>query len=231
MSFLLRLVLPDRPGTLGAVASALGQVGADIISVDVVERTPGIAVDDLVVELSDGRLPDALISAAHSVDGVWVESIRRYAGSLDTQRELELIEAMTGDPDRTVAILISGLPRIFRAGWSLLLQVSGDVAQVRAASDAAPEDIGATLSGMSLAPDPARMVDPTVDEVPESLRALDTELAVTSFGEGAVVLLGRPGGPVFRHGEIARLAHLVGIAGTITSGATRGVRRPQRQVP
>jgi ACT domain-containing protein len=91
MSFLLRIVLPDRPGMLGAVASELGKVGADIVSVDVVERTPGIAVDDLVVELAEGRLPDALISAAQTIKGVWVESIRRYAGSLATQRELELI--------------------------------------------------------------------------------------------------------------------------------------------
>ncbi|NUT99783.1 MAG: ACT domain-containing protein, partial [Saccharothrix sp.] len=42
MSFLLRVQLPDRPGTLGAVASALGEIGADILSVDVVERGSGV---------------------------------------------------------------------------------------------------------------------------------------------------------------------------------------------
>ena len=54
MSYLLRLVLPDRPGALGAVATALGAVGADILSVDVIERGPGLAIDDLVVELPAG---------------------------------------------------------------------------------------------------------------------------------------------------------------------------------
>ena len=49
MSFLIRVQLPDRPGMLGAVATALGAIGADILSVDVVERGSGIAVDDLVV--------------------------------------------------------------------------------------------------------------------------------------------------------------------------------------
>ena len=38
MSFLIRVQLPDKPGALGAVATALGGIGADILSVDVVER-------------------------------------------------------------------------------------------------------------------------------------------------------------------------------------------------
>src|SRR5438132_340112 len=38
VSFLIRVQIPDRPGSLGAVATALGKIGADILSVDVVER-------------------------------------------------------------------------------------------------------------------------------------------------------------------------------------------------
>ena len=38
MTYLLRLVLPDRPGSLGAVATALGAAGVDIESLDVIER-------------------------------------------------------------------------------------------------------------------------------------------------------------------------------------------------
>ena len=38
MSYLLRLVVPDRPGILGAVATALGDAGVDIVSLDVLER-------------------------------------------------------------------------------------------------------------------------------------------------------------------------------------------------
>src|SRR5689334_9289588 len=75
VSFLLRVVVPDRPGALGAVASALGSVGADILGVDVIERDRGRATDDLVVELPPGRLADSLITAASSVAGVTVESI------------------------------------------------------------------------------------------------------------------------------------------------------------
>ncbi|MGY2081250.1 ACT domain-containing protein, partial [Modestobacter sp. SYSU DS0657] len=51
VSYLLRLVVPDRPGILGAVATALGAVGIDIVSVDVLERRNGVAVADIVVEV------------------------------------------------------------------------------------------------------------------------------------------------------------------------------------
>ena len=56
-SYLLRVQLEDRPGSLGSLAVALGSVGADILSLDVVERGSGYAIDDLVVELPPARCP------------------------------------------------------------------------------------------------------------------------------------------------------------------------------
>lgn len=215
MTFLLRVVVPDRPGMLGAVASALGLVGGDIVSVDVVERSPGVAVDDMVVELPSGRLPDALVTAAHSVPEVRVESIRPYAGALDTQRELELVEGMTAEPDSAAMLLVAGLPRIFRAGWSLLLHPADKGAFVLATSHAAPAKKGETVAGLVLGKlVRARALDDEHDDVPLGLSALDTDLAATRLGD-QVVLLGRPGGPAFRSSELARLAHLAGIAMTI----------------
>ena len=41
-SYLLRVQLEDRPGSLGSLAVALGSVGADILSLDVVERGAGL---------------------------------------------------------------------------------------------------------------------------------------------------------------------------------------------
>lgn len=81
MSYLLRVQLPDRPGSLGALAVALGSVGADILSLDVVERGDGFAIDDLVVDVEPGALPDTLITAAEHLPDVLVDSIRPYAGS------------------------------------------------------------------------------------------------------------------------------------------------------
>ena len=142
MSFLLRVVLPDKPGSLGAVATALGNAGADILGVDVVERADGHAIDDLAVELPPGRPPDVLITAAESVPGVEVESVRPHSGRLDTARELELIEEITSDPEDGLALLAEGVPRIFRAGWAMVVAREGTRAYRLAAERGGPGDAG-----------------------------------------------------------------------------------------
>ena len=98
-SYLLRIELLDRPGSLGSLAVALGSVGADILSLDVVERSSGYATDDLVIELPLGAMPDTLITAAESLHGVRVDSVRPHTGLLEAHRELELLDhvAAAGD--------------------------------------------------------------------------------------------------------------------------------------
>ena len=49
--FLIRVSIPDRPGSLGAVASAMGTVGADIHAVEIVGREMGRVIDDFLVKL------------------------------------------------------------------------------------------------------------------------------------------------------------------------------------
>jgi hypothetical protein len=214
VSYLLRVVLPDTPGSLGAVATALGNAGADILGVDVVQRSHGYAVDDLAVELPAGRPPDVLITAAEAVPGVEVESVRPYSGRLDTHRELELIEEITGDPAQGLRLLAEGVPRIFRAGWALVAVREDGRSYRLAESAAAPETRAGDLPWLPLAR--AIVLDPALHWVPEPWYALDTELAAAPFGPGAQALVvGRPGGPAFRPSELARLAHLAGIVTTI----------------
>jgi len=43
--YLMRVSLPDRPGSLGLVASAVGSVGGDINAVEIVEKGDGVVVD------------------------------------------------------------------------------------------------------------------------------------------------------------------------------------------
>lgn len=216
MSFLIRVELPDSPGTLGAVASALGEVDADILSVDVVERGSGIAVDDLVVELPSGRLPDALITAAESVDGVIVDAVRPYAGVLDTHRELELVEEIAASPSNGLQLLAEGVPRIVRAGWALVVG-HGEKIERLAESSAAPE---APIDELPWLPLPrATVLDADEPWIPATWRELGTELAATPLGKpDRVLLVGRPGGPMFRAAEVARLAHLAGIVAVVLDG-------------
>jgi hypothetical protein len=217
VSYLLRLVVPDRPGILGAVATALGDAGVDIVSVDVLERGQGVAVDDVVVELPPDRLPDSLITAAQAVPGVTVESLRPFAGPLDTHRELELLEGLARAAEGTSAKLLAAeLPRVFHSGWAVVLEAAGDGWEVAAASDAAPTFDGMTLPWMPLhAP---ALLPSEADWLPERWREMALEMMASPYGcPGCAVVLGRSGGPAFRRSELLRLVHLTGIATTVAS--------------
>lgn len=214
MSYLLRLVLPDRPGALGAVATALGHVGADILSLDVIERAADGATDDIVVELPPDKLADSVVSAALTVPGVKVDSIRPYAGQVDPHRELELLEKLAQAPEEGLRTFAEGVPRVFRAGWALVLDADGDgaVAKVLAASTAAPE--ADTLDVPWWPPGTARSLDAAEPWCPPEWDRLGTELAVASFGPYAL-LVGRPA-LRWLPSELVRLHHLAVIASSVT---------------
>jgi hypothetical protein len=217
VSYLLRLVLPDRPGVLGAVATALGDAGIDIVSLDVLERDGDVAVDDVVVDLPSERLPDTLITAAQTVPGVTVESLRPFAGPLDTHRELELLEALArADGGTAVKLLATELPRVFHGGWSAVLAGTGEAWETTAASEAAPSFEGLRLSWIPLhAP---RLLPSEDDWLPERWREMAIEMMAAPYGgPGCAVVLGRSGGPAFRRSELLRLAHLVGMASTVVA--------------
>jgi hypothetical protein len=214
VSYLIRVQVPDRPGMLGAVATALGHAGVDILALDVVERAGTVAVDDLAVELPSGRPPDVLITAVESIPGVRVESVRPYSGKLDTHRELELIEEISASPARGLQIFADGIPRIFRAGWALVVTQEGPRAYRLAESQASPETRAGSLPWLPL--ERAMVLDPRVHWVPEPWYELDTELAAAPFMDpDKALVVGRPGGPVFRPSELARLTHLGGIIATV----------------
>lgn len=214
VSYLLRVILPDRPGVLGAVATALGHVGADIVSLDVIERSPGSATDDMVIELPPGKLADTLVSAALTVEGVRVESIRPYAGQIDPHRELELLDNLATYPAQSLQILTDGAARVFRAAWALVLEPPvGGHSTVVARGGAAPE-----LSRLAVPwwpARPARELSLADGWAPEDWASVGTELAVAPLGTAAL-LVGRP---MLRWlpSELVRLQHLSAIASTVTA--------------
>lgn len=213
MTYLLRLVLPDRPGMLGAVATALGHVGADIVSLDVIERGPDGAVDDLLVQLPSGGLADVLITSARSVEGVVVESLRPYLGADDLHRDLELVDEVAAAPTEALQLLAEHAPGVFRAGWAVVMDGAASVAS----SSGAPE-----TRDLSVPPTPqGRRVEAVEAWVPERWHQLGMELVLAPVGgPHLVVLVGRPGGPRFRASEVARLAHLAGIVATVQAGSS-----------
>ncbi len=219
MTYLLRLVLPDRPGSLGAVATALGGTGVDIESLDVVERGPFGAVDDLVVTLPAGGLADSLLTTARSVPGVEVESVRPFHRAHEMTRDLDIVDALAASPHDALARLAELAPEAFHASWALLLHADADGAPaVTAASTAAPAERDLDASWLPLAS--ARRFGPDEPWVPYSWFERGTELAAAPVGGTAsVLLLGRTGGPQFRASEVVRLAHLAGLAASVAGAA------------
>ncbi len=215
MSYLLRLVLPDRPGILGAVATAFGSAGIDIVSVDVLERGNGVAVDDVVVDLPPGRVADSLITAVTEVPGVRVESLRPFAGPLDTHRELVLLEALARAGSGTDKLLAAELPRVFHSGWACVLAPDGaGGATVLAASDAAPTFDGVRLPWLPLSS--PLLLPSEAGWVPQRWQELAVEMMASPLDDaGTAVVVGRSGGPAFRRSELLRFAHLTGIAATV----------------
>ncbi len=71
----VRVRLPDRPGALGLVASRVGAVKGDIVGVEVIDRSAGVAVDELAVVLPDEALIPTLAREIGEVDGSTVESV------------------------------------------------------------------------------------------------------------------------------------------------------------
>lgn len=215
-SYLLRVQLEDRPGSLGSLAVALGSVGADILSLDVVERGAGYAIDDLVVELPAGAMPDSLITAAEHIKGVHVDSVRPHTGLLEAHRELELIDhiaAARGRGDKLQVLAVEA-PRVLRVGWCTVVRAAGAGVECVAGSSGAPETQATSAPWLPLAQ--AEALDATADWVPRVWRDIDTALAAAPLGDPlTAVVLGRAGGPAFRPSEVARLGYLAGIVATI----------------
>ena len=83
---LVRIELPDRPGALGAVASRVGAVRGDVISIEIIRRQDGRAVDEFVVELADADHVPLLLAEIAEVDGVSIEAVHPVSASVTDQR-------------------------------------------------------------------------------------------------------------------------------------------------
>ena len=70
----MQVALPDRPGSLGMLASAIGAAGGDIRGLQVLKSENGIGYDEIIVAVP-GIDPSDLVEVLNSIGGVEVISI------------------------------------------------------------------------------------------------------------------------------------------------------------
>jgi hypothetical protein len=73
--FHIHVAIPDRPGSLGLLASAIGAAGGDIRELAVVKSEEGKGFDDITVAIP-GSDPTDLLNVLGAIGGVEVLSIK-----------------------------------------------------------------------------------------------------------------------------------------------------------
>jgi hypothetical protein len=206
---LLRVLVPDRPGSLGAVAMAIGEAGGDITAVDVVERSREGAVDDVLVDVDEdgsGRIRESL----SRLPGVVVESFQPFTEGDQLSDGLNVVDGLLETTSRTMAAIVRMAPAVVRARWVVVLKMADGGAATTQASAGAPWGRWATLPWLPLTS--ARRVEADPSWVLHGWGD-NPELAAAPVGSSALALLAiRTSGPRFRPAEVAKLANLAALA-------------------
>jgi len=139
-TYVLRLWLPDFPGTLGRVAAAIGEAGGDVIGIEILERGAGMAIDELIVVIpSDAEnAMEQLIAEVSQVEGVAVEDIHTVALDRPDQSVLALDTAariMESPRDERLEATCELVREMLESDWCTIMRrdaaiplaVSGDV--------------------------------------------------------------------------------------------------------
>jgi hypothetical protein len=223
MLFVMRFSLPDRPGTLGAVATAISHVPASIVTLRVVERQGEYAIDEAVLEAvadEEKDVPEAIRRAAEGVPAVTVECVRRIQREPDPLASLILAERLSHGVGSPLLSLVDALPESLPAAWAIAFDFTDGV-KVLASSPSAPVPRGLDPPWLPLVG--ARRLH-YGEWMPQSWRMVRLELAAVPWdGDAECIVVGRWAGMQFRDTELRQLEILTGLAlrsARMTEGAT-----------
>lgn len=210
--YLIRVSLPDRPGSLGALATAVGLTGADIQAVEIVGRDDfGHVIDDLMVTLPTHVMIDNAVSACTGVDGASVLWCSRYPAGAGLESDIEALEKMVAEPAAAAAILADSAPVVFHCHWAVVLCRENQ--QVLHGTDMAPE-LDAEHVKLLGPLDLSHTTELPQNWVPEWV---ETTVAVAPIRRDRAIAIGRHGGPPFLGAEIARLRYLATMVPELSS--------------
>jgi ACT domain-containing protein len=153
--YVLRVWIPDHPGSLGTLATCIGEAGADLVGIDILERDGARAVDELTVEMPDGVAGDLLVEAIAELPGMDVEDIREvvsripYAGADVLDVAVSLTECTTCS--ELEGALSHGVCSVFSCDWAAVVELTAAGVSVVASAGAAPSAgwLGAFVAGAS----------------------------------------------------------------------------------
>lgn len=204
--FLIRVAIPDRPGSLGAVATALGTISADIAAVEIVEKRNDLVVDDFMIEVPASTPPDMLVTVCSALPGVDVLWVSHYPEHWGLHSDIEVVEAMSESPTTAHEILTDTATATFRCHWALL--IDRDDGSIVRATDIAPELSSDQLDAFG------DLLTARIDMLPDGwLEGWgETEIAIGPMTERYTIVVARRGGPPFMVSELARLKHLATLA-------------------
>ncbi len=211
-NYLIRVQLPDRPGALGAVASRIGSVGGDVVSIDILQRDNGVVVDELGVGLAGDHLLDLLRDEILEVDGVTIETLRSVDGPLP-DRHAELLDIATElfvqvSPDALLDRFADRVRRSLAADFAAI--IDADTTRVAAVhGDAPPDDEIRSMALWAVAP-----LSPPVGADESGSGPTDQSPSVTAaemVRAGVVLVVGRAA-PVFRSRERQWIAIMAELA-------------------
>ena len=124
------------------MASRIGSVGGDVVSIDILQRDNGVVVDELGVGLAGDHLLDLLRDEILEVDGVTIETLRAVEGRLP-DRHAELLDIATElfvqvSPDALLDRLADRVRRSLVADFAAI--IDADTTRVAAAHGDTPSD-------------------------------------------------------------------------------------------
>lgn len=203
----VRVQLPDGPGSLALVTRCLAAASADVLSVKVLDRTVGRAVDDFLLAWpSDAGFARVRAALAALPPAYRVLALRRVVANPDENPALDLLTGALSQPHRSVETLVDLVPSAAAADWAAVA-ARGASARALYVSAGTPDPLPALPADL---PRPVALV-----------HALGSLLSVPLPGTHLVLLAARIEGPAFLRREVDDLARLVHLAMALISSGGR----------
>lgn len=193
--YAVEILLDDHPGALGLVASRIGEMGGDVVDIDVLEHFAGRVRDEITVDLVDEAAAGELALRLHQLEGVELEHVARLGelGHHLLVDALEVAAALVTEEEvgGMLEALARGVAAAFEPSWVAVIAEGRDVPLAATGCEPPPAILAGARSHFAQA---------------------DDCLAFDLGHNWASLALARAGWP-FRNRERRELAALARIAG------------------